>query len=185
MIRLALLLLLILVPCLFGTAAATAAADKNVAALARKNADSERSLAKADLLMLYKGERRLFLMRDGRVLGSYQVALGDNPIGHKTYEGDGRTPEGDYVIDYRLEDSDFHRAIRISYPNERDRAQAAAFGKSPGGQIMIHGLPNGFSANYVGHPYEDWTEGCIAVTNAEMDEIWQRVDLGTRIVIFP
>ncbi len=140
---------------------------------------------KADLLILHKGKRLLELMQNGRVIRSYRVALGESPVGHKYFEGDGRTPEGSYTIDFRLEDSAFHRAIRISYPNARDRAQAAAFGKSPGGQIMIHGLPNGFSADYVGHPYEDWTQGCVAVTNEEMDEIWRKVDLGTRIIIFP
>lgn len=138
-----------------------------------------------DLIVVYKGERRMFLLRDGQVLREFTVALGDSPRGHKFREGDERTPEGSYEIDYRLRDSSFYRALRVSYPNDQDRRTANLMGVSPGGQIMIHGLPNGRSADDVGHPVVDWTDGCIAVTNAEMDVIWEAVSLGTRILIFP
>ena len=139
----------------------------------------------ADLIVLYKGERIMHLMSNGRVLRSFRVALGQNPVGHKHRQGDSRTPEGAYKIDLRLRDSQYHRAIRVSYPNARDRAFAKRMGLDPGGQIMIHGLPNGKNADYVGHPYADWTNGCIAVDNEEMDYIWRSVSKGTRVVILP
>ena len=142
---------------------------------------------KADRVVVLKGERRLVLMRGDDVLKVYRVALGRYPEGHKTRQGDSRTPEGTYTIDYRLDTdrSKFHRALHISYPNDRDRARAAQLGVNPGGQIMIHGLPTNWSAKDVGHPKLDWTQGCIALTNEEMDEIWQMVSDGTRIEIHP
>lgn len=142
---------------------------------------------KADRVVVLKGERQLVLMRGDRVMRVYRVALGRYPVGHKTRKGDARTPEGTYEISYRLDTdrSNFHRALHISYPNARDRARAARMGVHPGGQIMIHGLPSKWSAKDVGHPSLDWTQGCIAVTNAEMDEIWQLVGDGTRIEIYP
>ena len=142
---------------------------------------------KADRLVVLKGERRLVLMRGDRVLRVYRVALGRYPKGAKKREGDAKTPEGTYKVDYRLDSdrSKFYRALHISYPNNRDRARARRMGVSPGGQIMIHGLPTKWSAKDVGHPRLDWTQGCIAVTNREIDEIWAMVSDGTTIEIHP
>ena len=142
---------------------------------------------KADRVGVLKGERRLVLMRGDRVLKVYRVALGRYAKGHKTKKGDSKTPEGTYTIDYRLDSdrSTFYRALHISYPNARDRARASRMGVDPGGQIMIHGLPTDWSAKDVGHPRLDWTQGCIALTNQEMDEIWKMVSDGTTIEIHP
>jgi murein L,D-transpeptidase YafK len=140
---------------------------------------------KADLVVVYKAKRELQLLHHGRVIRRYAVALGRNPEGHKRMEGDGRTPEGVYQIDWRNPNSNFYRALHVSYPQERDLPSAARWGVSPGGLIMLHGLPNGFDRDYVGHPERDWTNGCIALTNDEIDEIWSLVDDGTTIIIFP
>ena len=140
---------------------------------------------KADRVVVVKHERRLYLMRGRRVLRSYRVALGRYPKGHKISEGDARTPEGRYTLDYKLVDSAFHRAIHISYPNANDLQRAQTLGVSPGGQIMIHGLPNEKTVHDVGHPSLDWTQGCIAVTNREIEEIWASVEEGTPIEIIP
>ena len=142
---------------------------------------------KADRLVVLKGERRLVLMRGDRVLRVYHVALGRYPKGHKIRKGDAKTPEGTYTVDYRLDSnrSKFYRALHISYPNAQDRANARRLGVDPGGQIMIHGLPTRWSAQEVGHPKLDWTQGCIALTNREMDEIWDMVADGTQIEIHP
>lgn len=140
---------------------------------------------KADLVVVYKGKRELQLLRQGRVLRRYAVALGRNPEGHKRKEGDGRTPEGVYELDWRNPNSNFHRAIHVSYPQERDLPSSERWGVSPGGLIMLHGMPNGLGADYVGHPRRDWTNGCIALTNPEIDEIWSLVEDGTTIIIYP
>lgn len=140
---------------------------------------------KADLVVVYKGERILQLQRQGRVLKSFPIALGREPNGPKRKEGDGRTPEGVYILDWRNPNSRFHRAIHVSYPRAGEDAQALRWGVSPGGEIMLHGLPNGVSADRVGHPLRDWTDGCIALTNEAIDEIWARVDDGTTIIIYP
>jgi murein L,D-transpeptidase YafK len=138
-----------------------------------------------DRVVVLKSERRLVLMRGESVVRVFSVALGRYPTGPKRRAGDARTPEGAYELDYKLEDSAFYRAIHISYPNAQDRARARAEGVDPGGKIMIHGLPNDRTAGYVGHPRIDWTQGCIAVTNAEMDELWRLVEIGTPIEIHP
>lgn len=140
---------------------------------------------KADRVVIVKHERRLYLMRGTRVLKSYSVALGRYPNGHKTRKGDARTPEGRYTLDYKLRNSDFHRAIHVSYPNPNDIARAETLGVDPGGQIMIHGMPNHKKAREIGHPSLDWTQGCIAVTNREIEEIWASVEDGTPIEIIP
>jgi len=142
-------------------------------------------LGKADLVVVHKGERMLKLMREGRVLKTYPIALGSDPSGAKRKEGDGRTPEGVYTLDWRNANSQFYRAIHISYPRRDEGEHAERWGVSPGGLIMIHGLPNGIPAPRVGHPWNDWTNGCIAVTNEEMDEIWSQVEDGTTIIIYP
>ena len=139
----------------------------------------------ADLVEVHKAERRLELKREGRVLKAYRVALGFAPERHKEREGDGRTPEGDYRIDARNPRSAFHLSLRVSYPDDRDRARAEALGVPPGGDIYIHGQPNGPRKWLVGHPDRDWTTGCVAVTDAEMREIWSRVPTGARVVIHP
>ncbi|MCO5060153.1 MAG: L,D-transpeptidase family protein [Rhizobiaceae bacterium] len=140
---------------------------------------------KADLVRVDKSDRRLELLRKGTVLRSYRVALGNAPEGHKREEGDERTPEGRYVLDWRNPGSSFHKSIHISYPNAADRAAAKAAGRDPGGLIMIHGQPNGFGWWSWLLQLVDWTDGCIAVTDAEMDEIWTMVDNGTPIEITP
>ena len=140
---------------------------------------------KADKVLVMKAARKLYLMAGDRTLRTYTVSLGRTPVGHKQREGDGKTPEGVYTLDYRNPESQFHRSIHISYPRPQDRARAQKLGVSPGGEIMIHGLPNG--KGWIGkeHAQYDWTEGCIAVTNEEMDEIWAMVDDGTKIEIRP
>lgn len=138
---------------------------------------------KADKVLVVKSERRLYLLQDGNVLRSFRVALGPNPVGAKMFAGDGRTPEGLYILDWRNVNSRFYRAIHISYPNNNDAARAGQFGSNPGGLIMVHGQPvDGFNGS---NPYFDWTEGCIALSNQEMDEVWMAVDDGTLIEILP
>ncbi|HSF17680.1 MAG TPA: L,D-transpeptidase family protein [Vicinamibacteria bacterium] len=139
----------------------------------------------ADRVELSKRTRTLRLYAGDRVLKEYRVALGGNPIGHKQREGDERTPEGTYTLDYRNEKSAFHRSIHVSYPSTTDQKQASVAGVDPGGMIMVHGLPN-----YIGwvgrfHRLVDWTDGCIAVTNLEIDEVWNAVPNGTLIEIEP
>ena len=140
---------------------------------------------KADKILVEKGARRLTLFSAGRKLKEYRVALGFSPVGPKEREGDGRTPEGIYVIDFHKPDSAFHRALHISYPSTDDDMRAAEAGVSPGGDIMIHGLPNGLGALGPAHRLHDWTAGCIAVTDSEIDEIYGSVSDGTSIEIRP
>lgn len=136
-----------------------------------------------DKVLVIKSERVLKLLSDDNVIKTYHVALGSNPIGHKQQEGDGRTPVGDYLLDYKNENSIAHRSIHVSYPNVTDTARAKALGVSPGGDIMIHGQMNGFGRLAWFNQKRDWTEGCIAVTNDEMDEIMAVVEVGTVIEI--
>jgi murein L,D-transpeptidase YafK len=138
-------------------------------------------IGRVDQVMVDKSERRLYLLRDGRVLESFAVALGRNPSGPKLAEGDGRTPEGRYRLTWRDPDSSHYKAILISYPNAADKARAAAAGVDPGGEIMLHGqrsIWRWFSR-------DGWTDGCIAVSNAAMDVIWNATRAGTPIVIRP
>lgn len=139
----------------------------------------------ADRVVIHKAKRELLLFRRDKVIRSYRVALGTHPVGPKVRQGDGRTPEGAYEIVGRNERSAYHRSLRISYPNAEDRARAAKLGVDPGGDIMIHGLPNG--RGYVGkaHRLVDWTAGCIAVTDEEIEEIWRLVPNGTPVEIKP
>ena len=132
----------------------------------------------ADAIHVYKAQRKMDLLRDGKVIHTYRIVLGGAPVGHKRQQGDRRTPEGDYTITYRNARSRFHLSLRVSYPNEADRRQARALGVDPGGDIMVHGAtPEGYTG--------DWTEGCIAVTNAQIEEIWRLVPVGTPIHIAP
>lgn len=142
-------------------------------------------LPQADLIVVRKGERRLYLMRRGEVLRSYRVALGLNPVGHKERSGDFRTPEGRYRIERRNPRSDFFLSMQVSYPNSRDAANARRNGWAPGGSIMIHGLPNEPRKDADYYATQDWTDGCIAVSNAEMLEIWMFVSNNTPIEIEP
>jgi murein L,D-transpeptidase YafK len=141
--------------------------------------------AQADLVEIFKGERRMELKREGKTIRRYRVALGFSPERHKEREGDGRTPEGSYTLDARNPRSAFHLSLRVSYPDEDDKAQAEALGVSPGGDIYIHGQPNGWRKLLVGHPAKDWTTGCVAVTDAEIREVWSLVPSGVRVVIHP
>lgn len=140
---------------------------------------------RADQVVVVKSERTLTLLSQGKAIRTYKVALGAVPVGAKEKQGDHRTPEGRYLLDRRSSQSKFYKSIHISYPNEQDRQRATRHGVSPGGDIMIHGLPNGFGWLGASHRLTDWTDGCIAVTNAEMDEIWDLVPDGTPIEIRP
>ena len=133
----------------------------------------------ANLIVVHKARREMLLLRGESILRSYRIALGRDPVGHKLQEGDGRTPEGRYTIDRRNPRSKYHLALHISYPDASDAARARDAGVDPGGDIMIHGLKDGVATP------GDWTQGCIAVTNDEMDEIWSLVPEGTAIVIHP
>jgi len=140
---------------------------------------------KADRVVVNKSSREMTLWSEGEVLRTYKVALGGNPVGHKREEGDQRTPEGSYTIDYRNPESRFHLSLHISYPNEADRKAAQERGVSPGGDIFIHGLGSVFGYLKALHTQHDWTDGCIAVTNQEIEEIWELVSNGTPIRINP
>ncbi len=130
------------------------------------------SLPVADRVLVLKGERRLQLLRHGQVLREYKIALGLNPVGHKERSGDFRTPEGSYMLTRRNARSDYFLSIQVSYPSARDLRHARRNGWDAGGAIMIHGLPNELKRTPEYYERTDWTDGCIAVTNAEMLEIW-------------
>jgi L,D-peptidoglycan transpeptidase YkuD (ErfK/YbiS/YcfS/YnhG family) len=139
----------------------------------------------ADKVLIEKNERRLTLFSNGEVVKTYKIALGGNPVGPKERQGDNKTPEGTYFIDSRNGNSEYHLSLRISYPNEKDKKRAKELGVSPGGDIMIHGIKNGYS--WIGslHAEIDWTKGCIAVTDKEMQEIYRLVPDGTVVEITP
>jgi murein L,D-transpeptidase YafK len=141
--------------------------------------------AKADLIVVHKATRRLDLYRHGVLLKSYSVSLGRHPEGPKRQQGDGRTPEGEYVLDYRIPNSSFYRALHISYPDPADRAAARTQGVDPGGLVMVHGIKNGLGWLGRLHVAFDWTDGCVAVTDREMDEIWRAVPDGTKVTLRP
>ena len=147
-----------------------------------------RASVPVDLIVIVKRRRLLQLVYRDRVMRTYRMALGSAPVGHKRERGDGRTPEGLYRIDYKKPESRFSQALHIDYPNERDRAEAVARGIDPGGAIYIHGQP----IEATEHAFfrlkfarADWTDGCIAVTNAAMDEVYRSVREGTPILIRP
>jgi murein L,D-transpeptidase YafK len=144
-----------------------------------------RDLGPVDRVVVLKAERRLMLHAGDERIATYRVALGSDPTGHKTFRGDSRTPEGLYTLDYRNEDSQFYRSIHVSYPNEADRAAGIEADVPTGGNVMIHGLPNG--RGWIGPVFNlrDWTDGCIAVSNSEIEEIWRAVPDGTPIEIRP
>lgn len=130
-------------------------------------------------VVILKGDRKMYLMHGEKALKAYDVDLGFSPEGHKEFEGDGRTPEGRYFVDRRNPNSAFYLSLGISYPNSRDRARAAAAGKSPGGDIFIHGGPRSFDRQGA-----DWTAGCVSVTNKEIESVFSMVPMGTPVDIY-
>ncbi|MGD9098325.1 MAG: L,D-transpeptidase family protein [Desulfobacterales bacterium] len=148
-------------------------------------ANAPEALPAAEALRVVKSERKLYLLRDGEAYKSYCISLGSRPVGDKVQAGDKRTPEGRYIIDWRNLESNYHRALHISYPDAADRQEAQARGVDPGGMIMIHGLPNKARGETDGYVGMDWTDGCIAVTNAEIEELIRVVKDGTPIEILP
>ena len=139
----------------------------------------------ADSIVIEKKARRLTLYHQGRALRKYLVALGANPVGDKRFAGDQRTPEGVFSIDAKHEKSGFHLAMHISYPDSAHRARAEALGLSPGGNIMIHGLRNGRGTSGAFHRTVDWTDGCVALTDEEIEGMWAAVMVGTPVEIKP
>jgi murein L,D-transpeptidase YafK len=142
-------------------------------------------LRKADLILVLKSQRKLELVRAGRVIKVFPIALGSEPRGPKHRRGDGRTPEGSYVIDGRNDHSAYHLALHVSYPGPADLARAAGLGIDPGGAIFIHGLPRWYQVADPDHFYKDWTDGCIAVGNRAIEQIWAATQIGTPVVIKP
>ena len=140
---------------------------------------------KADRVLVKKSERKLYLIKEGRVIRAYTISLGLNPLGHKQQQGDKRTPEGIYILKHRNPQSKYYKSILMSYPNKEDRRRAKARGVHPGGELAIHGLPARTEEEEWDYIERDWTDGCIAVTNDEMEEIWHLVDDGTPIEILP
>lgn len=141
--------------------------------------------AKADSILVLKKDHVLELLAGGKVIRTYKVALGQGGLAPKQREGDARTPEGHYVIDAKVEHSAYHKALHVSYPDAEDRKRAARLHVPPGGAIMIHGLPNGKGLVGARHRLYDWTLGCIAVTDEEIDEIWTLVPVCTPVEIRP
>lgn len=148
-------------------------------------AQAPKPLPKADFVLVNKSQSRLYLMKKGKIIKDFHVVFGENPHGHKQQEGDKRTPEGRYTLDFKKSDSAYYRAIRISYPNKKDIQRARERGQKPGGDIMIHGQKNGRGWLAPFSRFFNWTDGCIAVTDAEIEEIWSAVDVGTPIEIQP
>ena len=136
-----------------------------------------------DSVLVDKSEEKLFLLSGDTIVAEYSVAFGGDPKGHKQKEGDEKTPEGHYILDYKKSDSSFYKAIHISYPNEADKNAAAALGVDPGGLIMIHGQRNGLGWLAWITQLFNWTDGCVGVTNSDMDEIWDAVAENTPIEI--
>ena len=139
----------------------------------------------ADSILILKKDHVMELLASGKVIRTYKVALGSGGLAAKVREGDARTPEGRYIIDAKYEHSSYHKALHVSYPSAEDRRRAARLGVSPGGAIMIHGLPNGKGWVGARHRLFDWTLGCIAVTDEEIDEVWNLVPVGTPVEIDP
>lgn len=155
------------------------------AGLAHAQSGSAPSFETADKILVEKSDRKMYLLKAGRVLREFDIALGLAPRGHKQRSGDFKTPEGNYFIETRNTASDYFLSIKISYPNEQDRARARALDVSPGGQIMIHGQPNNPRYDENWYKYGDWTDGCIAVSNSDMIDIWLMTEVPTPIEIRP
>jgi len=178
------LLLLLLWP-IFGSAGTSPlkALDANGEATGKQM--KEKKIPKAQKVLIVKSERKLFLLRAGRPYREYHIALGKNPVGPKEREHDQKTPEGNYTLDFKKADSSYYRAIHINYPTPEQKARALKRGVNPGGAIMIHGQPNWWGWLSPIRQRFDWTAGCIAVSNGDMDEIWEAVEPGTPIEIRP
>jgi murein L,D-transpeptidase YafK len=140
---------------------------------------------KADMVRVVKSEKRLYLLKENEVFASYPVKFGANPKGHKQEQGDERTPEGLYFLTYKNSNSAFYRSIHISYPNAADQEKARSLGVDPGGDVMIHGQANGWEWAGFLTQLVNWTDGCIALTNGNMDQVWNAIDSGTPIEILP
>ena len=153
----------------------------------QKSKDQVNVNSPADKILVKKSERKLYLLKNGQPIRTYRVSLGSSPKGHKERQGDNRTPEGLYYIDGRNPGSRFYKALHVSYPSMKDREEAARRGVAPGGQIMIHGYPTGGPARDLRDILTgmDWTAGCIAVTNPDIEEIWRLTSNGTPIEIVP
>jgi murein L,D-transpeptidase YafK len=143
------------------------------------------NIEKVDTIKVYKAKRLLETYYKGKLIKSYKISLGGSPVGHKQEEGDNKTPEGAYVINDKNPNSAYHKNLGISYPNAQDIKAAKKRGKSPGGDIKIHGLPNGMGSIGKAHLLSDWTLGCLALTNEEIDELYDAVPIGTPILIYP
>lgn len=144
------------------------------------------AIDKADAVLVKKSEKSLYLLREGQVVKQYRIMLGPKPKGAKLMEGDERTPEGSYRLDRKNPNSRFYKSIRVSYPNPVDIERAQKFNVAPGNNIMIHGMKNGWSEKTQARAQKfNWTDGCIAVKNSDMEEIWEAVDVGTPIEIQP
>jgi murein L,D-transpeptidase YafK len=138
-----------------------------------------------DRVVVYKAKRKMVLLSQGKQVKTYRIALGRRPVGPKRRQGDQRTPEGSYLLDFRNPNSQYYKSFHISYPSRQDAVLAKKRRVPPGGDIMLHGLPKGQEWVGKSHRLIDWTEGCIAVTNDEMDELWTLVHDGTPIDIKP
>ncbi|UXI00093.1 murein L,D-transpeptidase family protein [Photobacterium sp. TY1-4] len=142
------------------------------------------SLPAVDMVLVKKAERKLFLIKNNQIFKEYSISLGKRPVGHKQSQGDYRTPEGLYTIDFRNRNSKYHLSLHIDYPNDQDKRRANQQGVNPGGDIFIHGLPNGKNLPLL-YQGVDWTRGCIAVNNSQIREIASYVADGTPIRIHP
>lgn len=136
-----------------------------------------------DKIAVFKSKRKMLVYSEGKLLKTYKISLGKNSVGHKEVEGDFKTPEGIYEINAK-NPSGYHKNLGVSYPNEKDIARAKSLGKSPGGHIKIHGIRNGSGFISKFQRWKDWTAGCIAVTNEEVDELYESVKIGAKIEIF-
>jgi murein L,D-transpeptidase YafK len=143
------------------------------------------SAEKADRVLVDKSESRLYLIRNNEVFASFRVKFGANPKGHKQQLGDERTPEGKYTLGYKNAGSSFYKSIHISYPNASDQEVARKLGVSPGGDIMVHGQPNGWGGYSPIIQLFNWTDGCVGLKNSDMDSVWDAVEPGTPIEIRP
>lgn len=164
---------------------AAARAESPLQSSALVSTSVEAALPLADKVVVRKGERKLYLMSDGAPLRTFNIALGLRPEGHKQFEGDFRTPEGSYHLTRRNPNSEYFLSIQVDYPNEQDTKRARAQGLRPGGAIMIHGQPNTPKKSRDYYTNVDWTEGCIAVSNSDMVEIWLMTPPDTPIEILP
>lgn len=142
-------------------------------------------IQKADEVLVIKSENRLYLLKDGERYASFKVVFGGDPKGHKEQQGDQRTPEGRYTLDSKNPNSRFYKSIHVSYPNQKDRAHAQKLGVDPGGDIKIHGQTNGWGWASPVMQLFSWTDGCVALSNSNMDKVWEAIDPGTPIEIRP